>query len=116
MNRYDSNDVSSVKLLIPTCKLRYIVEWSMGEVFALWERGRISSEQFKEALQSQRLSLEILEILKSGAWKFENLHQVDQQQGLLRSHSILILKFLKCSICSHLFSVHIVFFYHYNRF
>lgn len=24
MNRYDSNDVSSVKLLIPTCKLRYI--------------------------------------------------------------------------------------------
>ena len=113
MNRYDSNDVSSVKLLIPKCKLRYIVESSMGEVFALWERGRISSEQFKEALQSQRLSLEILEVLKSGAWKFENLHQVDQQQGFLRSSdSILILKFLKCSICSHLFSVHIVFFYH----
>jgi len=85
----------------------------MGEVFALWERGRISSEQFKEALQSQRLSLEVLKVLKSGAWKFENL----QQQGFLRSSdSILILKFLKCSICSHLFSVHIVFFYHYNRY
>jgi hypothetical protein len=25
------------------------------------------------------------------------------------------LKFLKCSICSHLFSVHIVCFYHDNR-
>jgi hypothetical protein len=76
----------------------------MGEVFALWERGRISSEQFKEALQSQRLSLEVLKVLKSGVWKFENL----QQQGLLRSSDSILIEilemfnlqpFVQCSHC-----------------